>query len=480
MTQKKKAELQRKLSMAPVTRPPGDLLARLKNDIPSDLMNTQRERERVSRSLSFNLRVAAAIVVMIGSSFALVQFLSQGEMQSPSLVPVAARSAPAPVQAPAEKPQAMADVTLTVADDQTRGRYYYSSPFEAKPAAQPEMPRLADASTGRRRDAPPVAGVAAGTVSEVAKERNEGYLAANAPPPPPAAAPRPVPAEAPVAGQKAAVEFDAVEEVAAPASASLVREARANTLSFAAPQTIFGISVDSNEFGRLKNLIEKGQTPEANEVNVEALVNHFAGAAPPRRDVRLQVEGSRAPLAGESMVVRYTIDTAESTSRGSLPPAATNARLSIELNPKVVANYRLLTEGTTLNATERTLLMNLSATGLIEVELQPDAKPRDAVATVRLRYHSVRDGREHPLVKTIYVRELRRTWIEASRRHRLATLGAVWGESLKGKAATASDVARRAEELATEAPADDRARDLANAASASSRLQTSGPTGSGR
>jgi hypothetical protein len=114
------------------------------------------------------------------------------------------------------------------------------------------------------------------------------------------------------------------------------------------------------------------------------------------------------------------------------------------------------------------------------VELQPDAKPRDAVATVRLRYHAVRDGREHPLVKTIYVRELRRTWIEASRRHRLATLGAVWGESLKGKAATASDVARRAEELATEAPADDRARDLANAASASSRLQTSGPTGSGR
>jgi hypothetical protein len=41
MTQKKKAELQRKLSMAPVARPPGDLLARLKNDIPADLLSTQ-------------------------------------------------------------------------------------------------------------------------------------------------------------------------------------------------------------------------------------------------------------------------------------------------------------------------------------------------------------------------------------------------------------------------------------------------------
>jgi hypothetical protein len=62
-----------------------------------------------------------------------------------------------------------------------------------------------------------------------------------------------------------------------------------------------------------------------------------------------------------------------------------------------------------------------------------------------------------------------KTWISASHRHRLASLGAVWGETLKGMAG-ANDVARRAEELASQAPEDAKARELADVANATKEL----------
>jgi hypothetical protein len=467
MTQKKKAELQRKLSMAPVARPPGDLLDRLKSDIPNDLMSTRRDRERVSRSMAFSLRVAAAIVFMIASTFALVQFLARDDATRVK-GPVAAAELPQsksggkPLrrgsgQAPHSEVK-MAEVTVTMADSRRK-----DEPARMRQTAK-EAPRAL------------VGGVVGGVAAEVAAN----VQSLPAPPPPPA-----VSEPAFVVAQDRAESITVTQQApAAPAPATsaslMMREARAADFAYAAPKTVFGISVDSGEFGRLKDLIEKGQTPEAREVNVEALVNHFAGLSPPRRDVRLQVEGSRAPLAGEVFMLRYTIDTAETSRRGSLPPVATNARLDIELNSKAISNYRIVADGASISATEPMLVMNLSATGLIEIELAPNVRPRDRIATVRLRYHSITDGRDHTLMKSVDVHELSRSWISASRRHRLATLGAVWGESLKGKATTASDVARRAEELAKETPSEPLARDLANAASASSRLQTSAPTGSGR
>ena len=51
------------------------------------------------------------------------------------------------------------------------------------------------------------------------------------------------------------------------------------------------------------------------------------------------------------------------------------------------------------------------------------------------------------LEQSVKVRDLRRSWLEASTRHRLATLGAVWGESLKGAPAS-DELAKTAEELA--------------------------------
>jgi hypothetical protein len=66
----------------------------------------------------------------------------------------------------------------------------------------------------------------------------------------------------------------------------------------------------------------------------------------------------------------------------------------------------------------------------------------------------------------VHGEDLAKSWSRSSRRHRLASLGAVWAESLKGTPA-GSEVVRRAEELATQDPGDVHARELARAVSAS-------------
>src|SRR6185436_16165818 len=83
MTSKRKAEIQRKLSLTVVPRPPADLLDRIKGDIPRYL-NVEAERERFSRSIAFNLRIAASIIVLI-SVAGLLFMLSPGN--TPNAIP---------------------------------------------------------------------------------------------------------------------------------------------------------------------------------------------------------------------------------------------------------------------------------------------------------------------------------------------------------------------------------------------------------
>jgi hypothetical protein len=83
-----------------------------------------------------------------------------------------------------------------------------------------------------------------------------------------------------------------------------------------------------------------------------------------------------------------------------------------------------------------------------------------------VRLHYFDGAKPQTITKAVHGHDLAKSWQRASRRHRLASLGAVWGESLKGTN-KGKDVARRAEELATQAPDDVRARELARAASVS-------------
>ncbi|HEX7137428.1 MAG TPA: hypothetical protein VF219_06265, partial [Vicinamibacterales bacterium] len=100
MTTKRKAELQRRLSMASMPKPPAGLADRIKADIP-DLLGTTRERERLSSSIAFNLRVAASIILLISSAYLCVQLLSRADRNpaataaAPPMLRLAVKTAPA-------------------------------------------------------------------------------------------------------------------------------------------------------------------------------------------------------------------------------------------------------------------------------------------------------------------------------------------------------------------------------------------------
>ncbi|HEY2092032.1 MAG TPA: hypothetical protein VGJ81_09095 [Thermoanaerobaculia bacterium] len=472
MTTKRKAELQRRLSMASVAKPPAGLADRIKADIP-DLLGTTRERERLSSSVAFNLRVAASIILLISSAYLCVQLLSRADRSEgvPPMARMAVKTAPAKLPVTNEAPAVAAEAP---------------KPQVAR-ASEPELGVRLDSTEDRdlpqARNEPVTTVAAAPTVSAPAA-------------PPPMAEAAPALAEEKGAAKVAnGVEGGVEGQVAGRASGGVVSgvgggiiggvvpTARAMDFVQAPPHRVLGISVDVRAFPDVRDAIERGERPRT--VNVEALINYFAGPPEHRapREVGLEVEASPAPVTAgpRSFIIRTTIDTArqEMQPGASVPPVATDVRLEIDLDGNAVVSHRRAGSGDELSGFEPTLLKNVSVTALYEVELRDNLPWHQPIATVRLHYRSVVSGKERTITRIMHASDVARPWSDASRRHRLATLGAVWGETLKN-APGATDVARRAEELANQEPRDAKARELAMLATASSRLQSSGPTGSGR
>ncbi len=509
MNSKRRAELQRKLSMGAVPRPPADLVDRIKADIPNYLQ-VEAERARFTGSVAFSMRVAASILMLITTAFVTLRVLEPETKQTaslaarPQVVPAITRYRTAPTgnAARAQEPPAE-EVRLDIEQDAIAPTSNVAPPAAPAPAriAAPtvETPRLLEAApqvADRRddgfaddlesKDEAAATGAVSGGTAAVAEKRAETEVADarertaktlgrvaeethgfSAVPSAPAVM---APAPAPVAAMPAPPpppSFTITQ------NAPIVsNEVYASELSLEQKPEVFGISVDPNVFRKMKSAIETGNRPPAGSVNVDALVNYFAGppARAPRRGVALEVEASPAPIEaeGDQAILRFTVDTARAEVRphASTPPAVVDARIEVEIDPKAVASFRRIGNNAPV-ASESTLLQNLSVTGLYQLELKPGLKESQHVATVRLRYRSIADGKMHVITHEVHGSDLARDWSRASRRHRLASLGAVWSESLKNEA-TRSDVARRAEELATQEPKDSRARELANAASATS------------
>ena len=80
MTHNRKAELQRKLGMAPLPTPPPGLAQRIKDEIPRDLLlNVEKERDGLRRSVTFDVRIAASILLLISAAFAGLHLLSRSQ-----------------------------------------------------------------------------------------------------------------------------------------------------------------------------------------------------------------------------------------------------------------------------------------------------------------------------------------------------------------------------------------------------------------
>src|SRR6266849_4253763 len=112
MNANRKADLQRKLTLAPVPKPPAGLAERIKREIPKDLrFNVESERERLSKAVAFNLRVAASILILVSSAYLGLQLLSridekQPAAQKPASIPVALRAQPKVLTATAAQEEA--------------------------------------------------------------------------------------------------------------------------------------------------------------------------------------------------------------------------------------------------------------------------------------------------------------------------------------------------------------------------------------
>jgi len=111
MNANRKADLQRKLTLAPVPKPPAGLAERIKTEIPKELrFSAERERERFTRSVRFSMAVAASVIVVISAAYIslLMTRMDQSTVTAPTRQkPIAVAppaKAPAPTLSPAAPP----------------------------------------------------------------------------------------------------------------------------------------------------------------------------------------------------------------------------------------------------------------------------------------------------------------------------------------------------------------------------------------
>ena len=110
MNSTRKADLQRKLSMASVPKPPAGLSDRIKQDIP-EFLRTEPERRRFAKLLSVNMRVAASILLLVSSTYLCLHILSRASVDRRNNEPMmamasrAAKSIVIPNAAPPETRQ---------------------------------------------------------------------------------------------------------------------------------------------------------------------------------------------------------------------------------------------------------------------------------------------------------------------------------------------------------------------------------------
>lgn len=411
MSPNRKADLQRKLAMAPLPKPPAGLAERIKNEIPQHLLvDVRKERQRLSQSIAFNMRVAASVLFLVLSVYLALHVLSRSENATASRrppVPVAAAAKPQPRNEVRPVPPLLAPPPPKVDSKQ-------NAPVqiaEAKP-----QPPMRQKSVAASEPAGEPGGVAGGSAQGVEM----------APPPPPAvsqSAEAPLMAEAPAPAAK--------REAAPRAQSGFIADAAAAPLPLS-PSSLFGISLAN---GKLTGV---------------ALIEHFAAPAAPPQSLRLDTE---AALLDETPLLRVSVDLPEAKhpAGSSLPPVAADAKLDVAFNDDAVVSHRAIAGAA--SATESVLPSGASVTALYALELKPGLGRHATIATVRLHYRSVVDGKEHDITKKLRRSDIRQ-WDDASRRMKGTSLAAALVERLapaetiaeKARAAHLDELAAVAEE----------------------------------
>jgi len=386
MNPNRRANLQRKLTLTPVPKPPAGLADKIKGEIPKHLLlDTERERERLSQTVAFNMRVAASILILVSSVYLGLQLIvRKSEERAPSLTAARQTKKATPAASRADKAKNVDEVT----EAQRPG---------TKVAVAQTKPTSQRGFVDEKRD----------IARREAKE--EAPVAALAPPPP-AAAPAPTPPRS-VATEPAAMAEGRNSDRAVAGLGS----AKAASLQKLAPASNFGVESERGEYDRMVAALDRGERPE--NVSIAAVVQHFAApAAVPGNAVGLETEVTASPFAQRKQFLRVSVDVAASISDASLDINFKDNELT----------HRALTGQSYGRAVS--MKANSSITLLQEFEPRPHVES-SPVANVRLAYRSA-DGERRTIEKEVNTADFR-AWPDATLRMKSAVLAALLGDALR-------------------------------------------------
>ena len=427
MTRNRRAELQRKLGMAPLPTPPPDLAQRIKEEIPGDLpVNVEKERQRIHRSVAFDIRIAASILLLISAAFAGLYLLSP----SPQTTLTNSTSA-----------------TKSSSTQLAEGRTALPEPAAPPPSAVAKEPQFLPPAPPTARplrrkvkeeEGSPalVGGISATTPVGMRAERQAPVSAvvadaASASPLPAAPAlqnsSRPASAtDNPSPG--AVAESRAKGEVAATEATDATLRAPSVAAAQDAPSRMVGRAISKSAgrqdkkslievaaFAQAERAVRRGEKLDA--ATAEALIEHFAVTTElASGGLRFETEAIVLPLVEpDTVFLRVSIDRPIGDS------AATGIRLFIDPARDPVDRSDL-SPAVRSSEIEPMLLPGTSHTRVYALRMRSEVPAGNRMASVRLRYRDG-GGREQELARSIFRADVRE-WEKASSRGRSSSLAA--------------------------------------------------------
>ncbi len=175
---------------------------------------------------------------------------------------------------------------------------------------------------------------------------------------------------------------------------------------------------------------------------------------------------------------------------GLLQTVASDAKVQVEFDPKVVSRFRLIGYENRHLATEQfrddsvdagEIGSGHSVTALYEIKLQPGAGARDRAGAIRIRYRrGDRDGEVQEIGRWIAMTDFARSWETASRALRLAAVAGKLAEVLKDsywtKALDPMALVREAERLSGEFEGNEKVDQLVKMTRATAKLKPRKPS----
>jgi hypothetical protein len=414
MTRNRKADLQRKLSMAPVAKPPAGLADRIKSDIPKHFaFQAENERTRFRTSSMFNLRIAASIILLVSAVYLTLHLVSRNG----SSVDMHSMMRNKVVEAPAPRAAVVLPNTPPAPGSARVPERADLPPLPSVPpprsiAAQPAPQSIAETKHEEAISMTAGAPVYVADTTKTAPQLTDSFVVVgNAPtvvpqPPPPPPAVAETIAVAPEGGSTARERTLAKSSAApmpfpspAPPAPPLANESRDVA---AAPPV--------RNFYAIQQAISRGETPR--DADTYAFVQHFAAPEQKPADLRVELEASAAPLDATKWLLRVSVDA----------PGKTSAPVDLTFGDAIAA-HRALTGSVAPNET-----------ALYEIEFKPNVKTDQTIAAVRAGE-----------VKTsLRVGDLRH-WSEASPRMKRASLAAAWARAPQSRKQTEEIVAKARE-----------------------------------